>query len=146
MTHTRSEETSRSVSVAHFVPTTGKAIQENGLVYWICNNLWQNSYPMQMLINCCVSPDRGAPPQSIIRMFPPSTERIFLKMTTSQSNLSTPQAPSQLPSIGASRRLYPILKSFLAKPTFSSTCNYNKKKEGELIYHHIYPIKKNASK
>lgn len=106
-------------------------------------NLWQNNYPMQMLINRCVSPDRGAPPQSIIRMFPPSTERIFLKMTTSQSNFSTPQAPSQLPSIAASRRLYAILKSFLAKPPFSSTCDYNNKK-GELINHLIYPIQENA--
>ena len=95
---------------------------------------------MQILINRCVSPDKGAPPHSMNRIFPPSTERIFLKMTTSHSNLSNPQAPSQLPSIAANRRLYPILKSFFAKPPFSSTYKYDtNNEEGEIINHHIYP-------
>lgn len=76
---------------------------------------------MQMLKKRSDSPDRGAPPQSMNRRRPPSTDRMFLKIRTFQNNLSSPQAPSQLPSKAANWRLYAMWKSFFTKPPFSST-------------------------
>lgn len=74
---------------------------------------------MQILTNRCDSADNGAPPHSINRIRPPSTSRIDLKTIASHNILSSPQAPNQLPSMAANRRLYTMLKSFFANPPFS---------------------------
>jgi len=78
-------------------------------------------YPMQILMKRCESGDRGAPPTSIKRMCPPSTARIFLKTRASHNIFSKPQAPNQLPSTAANRRLYAKSKRVFAIPPFSST-------------------------
>lgn len=80
-----------------------------------------NHYPMQILMKCCESPDKGAPPQSINRSWPPSAVRICLKTMVSHINFSNPQAPSQLPFTAASRRLYAKWKRFFTRPPFCST-------------------------
>jgi hypothetical protein len=76
---------------------------------------------MQMLINRCESPDKGAPPHSMNRICPPIEVLILLKTRTSHNILSNPQAPSQLPSMADSRRLYAMLNRCFTNPPFSST-------------------------
>ena len=61
-------------------------------------------YPKQMFMNRCVSLDRGAPPDSIIRKEPPRTARTFLKIRELQNALSKPQNPLPPASIAAKLR------------------------------------------
>jgi hypothetical protein len=82
---------------------------------------WECHYPMQMLVNRCESPDKGAPPHRMNCIRTPSIACICLKAMTSHSILSSAEVPNQLPSMAAIRRLHPMLKSFFANPPFSST-------------------------
>jgi hypothetical protein len=73
-------------------------------------------------MNLCVSLDRGAPPQRINLMRPPSMARIGLKIMLFHRSLSGAQDPNQLPSIAARFRLYATSNSFFVTPPLSATC------------------------
>lgn len=76
----------------------------NDISSFICKKLKNCTDPRQIFMNLWVSPERGAPPDSIKRIRPPRIAWTFLNTRKCHRACSKPQAPNQLPLIACNLR------------------------------------------
>lgn len=80
-----------------------------------------------MLMNLCVSAERGAASESTQRIWPPKIACTFLTTMKFYKIFSRPYAPNQPPLTALKLQRYAISNSFLVKPPFASTWNLKQK-------------------